>query len=166
MPNERLYTLGQVILDEAVSRLIAGGREVPERQYIANGPPPDVAWDCRQLTVALTRVFPGTPGIERVGRVAGGFGPCATIWSVEYIVELVRCVSVLNDQGTPPQASVIDGEAADLLTDLWVLHQGLAEAAAAGEIADRCDDVLIGNAILLGPEGGMASIRVPIQVQL
>ena len=166
MADDRLYVLGQTLLDEAASLLLAAGREVPDRQYVANGPPPDVAWDCRQLTVALVRLFSGTPGLERTGRVAGGFGPCATIWSAEYLIELVRCVAGLDDQGDSPDATVIDAEAATLLTDLYVLQQGLADAAAAGELGARCDDVAIGNVTLVGPEGGMAAVRVPIQVQL
>jgi hypothetical protein len=162
MANDTLYVIARTILDEAETRLDNAGRPVPARRYVHAG---QTAWDCDQLTVEITRVFAGQPGVEGLG--LEDRESCVGLRTVEYLVELVRCFPTLNAAGAAPTMTALDYASQEIATDGWIIVQGLADAAAAGSIADTaCDDVAIGTLLFPEPQGAMVGIKLPIQVVL
>ena len=144
--------VADLILQDAEAALVNAGQAAPARVYRSHGQP---AWDlCSEdaLVVYVATLQPA-PGAQR----------CAVRWRAEFHVQIIRCVPGIDDNGRAPTADALDGSAADLLRDAWVLAAAMPSFAAA---AVGCDDVVAGAARALGPSGGVAAWDLPLTVSI
>ena len=152
-----LYSLGQEILTNAVAALAANGIAAPARRYVSPG---EIADDCEQMVVQLSRVYSGFPGGEILAPEKCGF-----VRTGEFLLRLIRCVLDTEDQ-LPPTDAELDARGRTLLQDVWVLHQGLIERYGSGAFLARCQDLALGGASPVGPEGGLGGWQFVLQIQL
>ncbi|MGL5911835.1 MAG: hypothetical protein ACRCZP_17665 [Phycicoccus sp.] len=146
-----LPEVGQALLGHIVSYWTVHGGNPPERRYLVAGEPRLAVWDCEQVTVAVSGVEPGpAPGAEpdtmRAGRPANTFGTCHVTW----VVQVVRCVAVMDEAGQPPSPAVLQSDGARHLADVGLMHRALAAFLTSG--SPLLDGVTV-TAPSVGPVG-------------
>lgn len=154
MYPDAVADLADAVLVEAEAALAVAGRPPVERTYRSHGQP---AWDlCTTDTLAVyvAGLAPSPASPSRPG--------CATIWRAEVHVQIVRCAPTIDNHGKAPSADALDGNAADLLADLWVLAASIGDLGTAA--VGSCDGFAAANARPLGPFGGAAGWDVPFFV--
>jgi hypothetical protein len=115
------YTEPTAILDQANDLLMCVSAELaaldagaPARSFVAPGA--EIAWDdcqCGQLTVHVLRAYPSDS--FPILKQDGPFTRCAPkLTVVEFVVTILRCVTVQGDQGQAPPAAKL---AEDAITD-------------------------------------------------
>lgn len=124
------------------------GVELPDRRYVCDG---DVAFDCEQGVVQITRVFSGTPGAEELSPLQCGLPQAA-----ELDIWLIRCVPTIDDHGNPPTQEQIAASSEIIMADGELLRFGLMLKRKAGELLDPHVPVAWGEMRGVGPQGGFA----------
>ncbi len=138
---------------------------VPERAYIAPG---QVAvWDGEQLTVTLTGIGQGSPGKPDPGT----FVPGAEILQAGYAVYLIREVPGLSGegaiQGQLPSAEELDESGQQTVADAQAMFDAAMAIHADHTITEAAlQGFSVGELSTLGPEGGLAGVRLPIGINL
>lgn len=132
------------LLGAAETGLIDGGRTVPDRSFVSHGPPAWEACESDQLTVHLA---PLSFRMSRNPRRGYESAPIA-LWHVQ----IVRCAP--QSPITGPPSSALEASAGGLLDDLAALTRGVC--AAPSDIFGGCTGLMFGQAIPLGPSGGVA----------
>lgn len=157
-----LSDLGQEVLDGVVQALSDNGIDIPARRYLAPGSDAvdDVGEDCNgALTVRFLRMFSGFPGAELSDLEQAGY-----VRTAEYMIRLVRCIWTDEAEGPTPAEQGDDMVIA--ARDAWCIFQGLLELAGAGSFLESCQTWAIGNVVSVGPDGGLAGIELPLQIQV
>jgi len=156
MPADYLQTLALDLLAaaEAAVDVARTGNPNPDRVYVAHNEP---AWDVCDGTGQLSvYVGPIISTQVTLGNV------CQVRPAAPFCVTLLRCVPTMNDDGTPPSAAELTTSAGVLNSDIWSLLNGLYDFAT--DLG--CDMVDVGEALPLGPDGGLAGWRVCLDVLL
>lgn len=154
-----LDDLAHEILATAIDALEDNAITPPVRQFVSPGA---IADDCDQIAVELARIFTGRPGAEVAEPEQCGYARTA-----EFFIRIVRCLaSASDDDDIIPTPDELNGDAKIVMRDIWVIHQELITRRAAGTFLDRCQNLLVGNALPAGPEGGLGGWQLLIQVQI
>lgn len=151
MAADDLYNLASGVLAKAVAAYTAAARTPPARQYVSAGVP---AWDDEQLVVEVAGLrwgHPQQPGIA----LAQGYA----LRTADLVVHVTRCMPGPDDNGNPPTADVLDSASQTLLGDAWTVFEALA-TAAADKTLNGCASVVVGQADIVGPEGGLADMPI------
>lgn len=127
---------------------------LPSRRYVSNGA---VAHDCEQATVAILRTYAGTPSALASGPTQGMATRTATLRA-----EVARCVPSTDEGGPMPSAAGIQDSAEEVHRD----HDLLIIAARKFAKESGCEEVIIGDALPFGPEGGIAGWGLEVRAQL
>lgn len=156
MANSHVHDIAEELLAAAVTVLSDAGIDPPTRQFVAAG---EVADECDSLTVALTEITQGLPGLPTTN-----IEPWSYAFTGSYQLRIVRCVTQ-EDRG-PLNPDDLTADAEETYSDAWVLVQGLAEKKANKELLSSCDSMVIASALPFGPEGGLAGWQINVLVQL
>jgi len=140
---ERFDLIGPILHDIVEQSRLALS-PVPSRvNYVAPGN--DVAWDAccdGQLSGRIVSINP------HVGTQARSSSPCGVLyWDVLLAVGILRCVDVVDDQGTAPSTLELDRDGQQMLWDAQALQQVIL-----------CHDKVkqINAWVPQGPQGGCA----------
>lgn len=139
--------------------------ELPERQYVTPGIVP--AYDEPQLTVSVQAIRVGIPGQQ----IAAPIVNCPPVRYITLRAELIRCTPTVTGQGAPPKAAELLASAGEVLRDLELVDRIVRESRTtlAGK-GDPTHGVGIPVAMTgtspVGPDGGLAGVRVDIDVPL
>lgn len=147
-----LAALAQQLRDLVTTTLLDAGRPVG-RSYISHGAP---AWDAcgeDQVTVHLAPLSFRSTGSGRQQQ---------TRLDVGLVLQVVRCVPVPADDGTPPPAVDLDTSAVGLLDDAARVVYGVL----AAEWIPACTGLTLGQMNPLGPLGGVAGWSWQVTAQL
>lgn len=124
----------------------------PARSFVAPGA--EIAWDdceCGQLTVHVLRIFPSDtfPLLKQTGP----FSRCAPRLTVaEFVVTILRCVPVQDDQGNPPTAAALGAAALTDQLDRAAVRRGVVCCLTA-EDPRRQLNYLVQEQLAVGVEG-------------
>ena len=142
----RLYDL-QRLLAAVVECAVDGLTDAPERAFVAPGQ--EVAWDCDQVWVRVLTVEPRYPTSSNVrgATQAPNCGPNA--WDVSIGVGAIRCVAVMDDQGSPPSSEVVTENGHEMTRDMLELLVAIQCCALPVPLR-------IGSWAPQGPMGGYA----------
>ena len=149
------------LLDAVVDHFADHDWDLPPRRYIAAGQQAGIAADDEHLAVALAAVHRGAAENSRGGgssSPAYGAG-AAPLVRADYLLRLMRCVAVVDDDGTPPTAQQIHADGLRLLEDPGHM---LAALYAWGEAEPHNATVNFGPIEPVGPEGGLAGHLVRV----
>lgn len=139
----------------------------PEAAYVVAGS--QVAWDyCHcggQLTVHVRTAYP-SENFPAQKLTAPFIGPCSATWTVvEYVVTILRCVPVQDDDGhPPPPADMHEAARLDMLDRAAVLR-GIT-CCFEGEDRRRPTSHLIQEQLGVGAEGQCAGSELHVLVAL
>lgn len=158
---DHVFTIAERIRDTVVAIYADAGVGLPARQYVSDGG--EIAFDCELLAVGLEQVYRGAPNFASPILVSQR---CASLRTAEFHVWIVRCASVPQDDGSPPSTTSIESFALPLYTDVWLLPSGLTQAALDGDLGSSCDDVLVGNLLVKGPEGAYVGVDLSLSFLL
>lgn len=161
-----VYDLAVLLLGQLVAGYAAATVELPERQYVTPGIVP--AYDDPQLTVSVQALRVGVPGAA-IG--AAVIRNCPTLLYVSFRVELIRCTPALKANAAAPSPAELLASAGEVLRDLFLVDsivRGARETLAGkGEAADGIGvPVAMTGTSPVGPDGGLAGVRVDIDVPL
>lgn len=163
--NNILYAVAGDIL-AAISDAFAMANpavSLPDRQYVTTG---GVAWDIgtgcdEQLVVTITRIFGGLPGVEQ------GFGSrCDVPNTAEFHAQLVRCVPPMGSDGSAPSSAALDASGERLAVDGWLLAHAVPRFFKCGALLSRCDSLVNGPVVAVGPQGGVAGWDLTVVAQI
>lgn len=151
MPVSTLADLADALLTEASAGLDVARTGHPNfaRQFVSHNAP---AWEvcaASQLTVHTASLSHRQPTTK---------APCMIWPRLELHVQFVRCVTTEPIEG--PDAAALDVDATGLLVDLQALVSWLYDHPIGG----ACEEIQFGNAIPLGPSGGIAGYDVAVFV--
>lgn len=156
-----LYSTATSLLDLVTQQLTSLGVVIPERVYVAPGA--DIAFDCEQLTVNLSRIISNFQGADTPYPVQQHK---ILRKSAEYSITLCRCVPTLNDNGTAPSTEAL-GDAANItMLDMVSLRRAIETIEHQHLLVPRNVPVSLGQAQALGPQGGIASAQIMYTVEL
>lgn len=120
------FAMAQRLLDCVGAELAATEAGAPARALVAPGA--EIAWDdceCGQLSVHMLRAYPSDS--FPVLKQAGPFGRCeAKLTVVEYVVTILRCVPVQDDQGHSPPAAALTAASVTDHADRAAVRRGVA----------------------------------------
>lgn len=144
--------------------LVAGGREVPDRNFIAYEEP---ALDCcDQLTVHANLAAPAAVGPQTpLARELSGM----RVSLITFVVTLTRCVPQMDAQGNAPTAAAINGSAFGLYADAWTMWCGLDNAMRRKEpplFAGPCRPRMLDEIRAVPEQGSCAGWRVEMRASL
>ena len=140
------------------------GANVPSECYVASG---SVPWDGESLTVSFGSIGQGQPGAA-----FGGTFPAAipTNMTATMFVQVLREVPIVQDS---PSGHVIIPTLAQMTTagqqgfdDASALATAAIQIHAKYLITDPGEGFVISDVIPIGPDGGLAGVRLSIQVSL
>lgn len=152
------YDIAQELLTAAASML---GATAPDRQYVTVGQPTDVVWDgCDQLVVVVSSLNPSSGLFSQPGQVKGVVIPLLSL-----AVEVVRCFPMMDESGNPPSEADLNSAAETLLIDQKNLFCGITDEIRAGSLFSdtHCDHDRLLSVEMVGPSGGMASVRATLE---
>lgn len=148
------------LLDAVVDHFADHDWDLPARRYIAAGQQAGIAADTEHLAVALATVQRGASENSRGGGGSPAHGAgAAPLVRAEYLLRLMRCVAVVDDDGTPPTAQQIHADGLRLLEDPGHM---LAALYAWAEAEPHNATVNFGPIEPVGPEGGLAGHLVRV----
>lgn len=88
-----------------------------------------IAWDdceCGQLVVSIADQWPSDNFPNRPGPQSQQTRCGASIWVVQYLVNILRCSPVQDDQGGPPACEDLSAAARIMAVDSWAVRTGVA----------------------------------------
>lgn len=97
---------------------------LPAVQIVTGGEVRLIAWDCEQLTVALTGIDVDVPATA-VGPMQTPHLAANSLRHAQFTVQLVRCAAVSQEDGTPPAAEEIHAKGLVFMRDTGLLSQAL-----------------------------------------
>lgn len=162
----QLATLGasaQALLDAFVTELNALGVNVPDAAYVAPG---EIPWDGESLVLSLSEISTGQPG-QPIGSSIQSVNAIETF--VTLGVELIRPTSTEGYGGGPLGLPSIEDMAEDgvnALNDAGALYQAAINIKGAGLIVSRGAGFVIGQCVPIGPNGGLAAMRLDIALSV
>jgi len=143
---------GVKLLGELVKQLTDMDIPIPAVVYLAPGN--EVAWDCEQLTLHMTRIITNYEGGDAPSPVAHAL----LMSSAEFVATMVRCIPVPNDNGDLPDPADVTTAAAQLLKDARAIRRGFERIDQFHLVVPRNVPVTIGPVSTQGPQGGFAAV--------
>ena len=138
--------------------------ERPGNRYVGAG---EIPWDGPGLYVYLGDAFRGQPGRPETTSVPSAH---ASVFAVTFYAQLIRSVSSFgywaSDTISIPDSAVLAGEGIQSVNDAGALLAALAKIKQSGEISKRPTGFAIGQVMPLGPRGGLAAVRVQIDISI
>lgn len=173
MIGNRLNVLeiGQTLRDGVAAHWAASTdpamEALPDRRLLLGGDPAMVAWDCEQFTVALQGI--GNGQSDDTAATAPQTGAGTSVFNVRHAifeVTLLRCVAVVDDDGTPPLDAVLLAEGERFMRDAGMLSQALTEIASRvrQKLLEPGGIARVGQILPVGPDGGFSGIVGLFQV--
>lgn len=167
MALAHLNDVANDLLTAAEDALTTHGLTVPGRVLLMHGGFQNIAWDCDTLAVTVD-------GIRFSGRALQDSNPdptCQVVPVVDLSVVLLRCVTALNEHGDIPDSDRIDSETEALNLDAFGLVRSLLDQWAAKTLLPAAGitalrEIMFSDVLPVGPAGGLAGWRLPVQVQL
>jgi|SRR5215831_15391311 len=150
-----IYGAATKLLDLVKQQLTTAGVVLPDRVYVAPGV--DLALDCEQLTVHLSRIISNFQGQDTPYPV---MTHKLLRKSAEFYVTLARCVPSMNDDGSPPPVADMDAAASVVMKDMRELRRALEQIEHQHLMMPINVPVTIGPATTIGPLGGIAASQV------
>lgn len=150
LPVLALYDLANATLDAVEAGWPGDAEPLPERRYVSDGA---MVWDgCEFYTALVDATFgtEGDVGIETFAQIGLGFALRVALIGVG----IFRCVPVVDDDGVPPTPEAIDASANLILRDAMALHNVLATAQQAGQLA-TCNGLAFERWNAQPPAGGI-----------
>lgn len=131
----------------------------PCRHCVIAGTP---VWDdcCEgQLTVNLERLFfhDNFPTPMTQAQI------CGTQLAGTFLIQLLRCAPVVKDDGSAPTCNELSESSRKIYQDLYISMNALSCCLS---IAKRERKFVIGEARLVGPEGGCVGFEIRVTVEL
>lgn len=161
MANTDVFDLGEALLNVIAARFAAAAVGLPARRYVHAG---EWALDCEQLVVAFQGLHMGVPG-----RASTDPALQAVIVSATFEVAITRCIPTGRTAGNtwaPPAAADLQGAAAQIITDGWVLQKGMLAALREGTFDGACGQVVLGALTPIDPQGAYSGIRLPVTADM
>lgn len=123
----------EVVFDQAQALLLCVSEQLaatpagsPARALVAPGA--EIAWDncqCGQLTVHTLELVPSDT--FPVQKQLPPFNDCGFAWwVVHYVVTILRCVTIQDEDANPPAPADLTADAGIDLLDRWAVRQGIA----------------------------------------
>lgn len=132
----------------------------PCRSCTVVGPP---VWDTccpdGQLTVSLERFFLH----DNFPSAATGPVFCAAPFAGDFVIQLLRCVPVVRDDGTPPSCEELSESARRIYQDLYISMRAIVCCLS---VAKRQRKFVMRDARPIGPDGGCAGFEIRLTVEL
>jgi hypothetical protein len=130
---------------------------LPDRRLLLGGDPALAAWDCEQLTVGMQGV--GNGQSDDTAATAPQLGAGTSVFNTRHVifeVTLLRCVAVVDDDGTPPPVAVLYAEGERAFRDAGMLSQALTEIASRvrQKLLEPGGIARVGQILPIGPDGG------------
>jgi hypothetical protein len=155
-----LGEFAQTLLDGLSNQLVEQGISLPEVVYLAPGY--EIPFDCEQLTVHLTRIISNYSGTDTPFPQ-----PHATLMqSAEFFATMVRCVPVVQDDGSMPNPAELTTAARLLMGDARAIKRGFEKLAQKHIVVPRNVPVTVGPLNTIGPSGGFAAVTCSFTVQI
>lgn len=162
-PVTRLADTADSLLNVVAAGLAAAGQPVPERQYVAEGPP---AYDCEQLVVALVRLYPGLPFLEDP---SAPVLKATLLRSATLAVHVVRCIPTLKSgpRGGEvfPTPAELQASGMAVLTDAYVMPTCVVRAWHDGTFLGLCDAMGVRELVPAEPQGGFGGSIMTVDMQ-
>jgi hypothetical protein len=159
MDKTLLFDLAEDIQQAITTAFAAASVDLPARQYIADG---SVAEDCGQFTIEFTQLFAGSSGAQQVGPARFPI----VIFTAEFNVQIIRCVPTMEEgTGRAPSPADLIAAAKQMLTDAWVLWNGIVTGHESGPL-QKCSNISLGPLTPIGPDGGLGGVTLKIGVQV
>lgn len=153
-------TLLQVVADG----LEGEGITVPERRYVTSGAP---AYDCEQLVVALTRLYPAIPFQDDP---ALPVLRAVLLRAASVAVHLVRCVPTPTQSSRGgaalPTAAALDDAGMTLLTDALMMPVVTVRAWHDGSFLSTCEQMGVREVLPAEPDGGFGGTIMLLDFQV
>lgn len=156
-----IYDLGAQVLAVIEAAYATAGVDLPDRRYVTAGA---VAYDCEQLVVSLTRMYPGIAFLEDP---AAPVLKATLLRSVTFAVHLVRCIPTLTEGKTTvwPTPAALNASGEQILQDAYLLPTSVVKAWHDGSLSSACDTLGIREAIPAEPMGGFGGMILAIDAQ-
>lgn len=143
---------------------------LPDVQIITGGEVRLIAWDCDQLTVALTGIDIDVPAVEG-GPMAAQRLSNNTLRHVEFTVQLVRCAANMDNDGHADPAE-IHTKGLIMMRDAGLLSQALLQWCGEITTAPHQGALHLGGGLLargglvvpVGPSGGKMAVEGSVLV--
>lgn len=152
-------TLIRKLLTDLLTASVAALTDPPDRQFVAHG---DHAHDCEMVATRLLTIR--TESIEGARGMRGG--PVIPIVSLRVLV--LRCYPTVDGDGTPA-ADALTAASLTLADDAVDLSGGLLDRWEAGTLFPtagiHADRVEVGLVEPVAPEGGLAGLRIDVDVR-
>ena len=132
----------------------------PCRACVVFGPPVwDQCCDGGQLTTFLERVYVAKsfPSAE-TGQIT-----CSAPLAGDFVIQLLRCVPTVAEDGTPPSCQAISDSAKSIYTDMYVAFRAIICCLAAYK---KLRTFTIREARPVGPQGGCAGFEIRFTIEL
>lgn len=131
---------------------------LPDRRLLVAGDSAVLAWDCEQFTVASQIV--GNGQSDDTAATAPQIGAGTSVFNMRHVifeVLVLRCVSVVDDDGHAPPDAVLNAEGERHFRDMGMLSQALTEIASRVRgLLEPGGIARVGQILPVGPEGGFA----------
>lgn len=156
---EIAQTLRDGVVDHWAAHTDPDVEALPDRRLLLGGDPAIVAWDCEQLTIALQGV--GNGQSDDTAATAPQLGAGTSVYGMRHAifeVTLLRCMSVVDDEGNAPADTAMQAEGERFLRDAGMLSQALTEIASRvrQKLLEPGGIARVGQILPVGPDGGFA----------
>jgi hypothetical protein len=88
---------------------------------------------------------------------------CTAPLAADFVLQLIRCVPTVDDNGVAPSGEALSLSAQQLSTDLYVTERALICCLAAYK---RRRNFAVGDTRPIGPQGGCAGFEMRFTVEL
>lgn len=149
--------------DQVAEAWVETPDEIPQRQCVVWGA---IAWDdceCGQLVVSIADQYPSNsfPAPATAPTAQGvAQGKCgARLWVIRYVVSILRCMPIQDDQGNPPPCDALDAAAQAAAIDSWAVRTGIGcclgslKTTRLENGSTEIEDYQITGQLSTGPQG-------------
>lgn len=159
---DQAYTIAGAVVDAIGDWYDGLALPLPDRRLVTPGLP---AYDCAMLAVHVERIYPvgGDLVTEAIPQLEGEVA--FTMRAMTIAAYLLRCIPVLNNDGSPPAADVEEAAAADILRDPVLMWRALLNAISEGGLPG-CGGVAWEGWETITPEGGLGGGLLRFRVSL
>lgn len=119
------------------------------------------SWDCEMLAAWTGMRLGGRGTIADADPVTKAVKPV-----VEVNLLLLRCVTALNDDGTPPSEALVDADGDGFMTDMWIMQHTIDVGLTDGTLWPACSAVNVRPIRPLSPSGNLSGMTTTIEVTL
>lgn len=141
------------ILDAVIAHHTAHGWDLPAARYIAAGQVQALAADGEHLAIAFSTLQRGAAATSRGPASPGKGAGASPLVRADFMLRLLRCVAVVDDEGHAPPVAQIHADGLRLLQDPGRILDALY---AWAETEPHNLTVDFGPVEPVGPEGGLA----------